>query len=124
MFRPKYIPFGNTYFFTKHTYFKRNKNQGGTTVNKTFNVFSVIALVLTIVGALNWLAIGIFDFNFVSWITFGLTWLEKLLYIVVGAAGVYMIVWLCVSRFNMVEDERHDSARHAYNYRNGKTYGE
>ncbi len=74
-------------------------------MKKTFNVFSVIALILTIVGALNWLAIGIFSFNVVNWITFGVTWLERLLYILVGLAGIYMIVWLCVSRFNMVEKE-------------------
>ena len=78
-------------------------------MKKTFNVFSVIALILTIVGALNWLTIGIFGFNCVAWITFGMTWLERLLYILVGISGVYMIVWLCVSRFNMVEkDSYHD----------------
>ena len=72
-------------------------------MKKTFNVFSVIALILTIVGALNWLAIGIFSFNCVAWISMGMMWLERLLYILVGIAGIYMIVWLCVSRFNMVE---------------------
>ena len=72
-------------------------------MKKTFNVFSVIALILTIVGALNWLAIGIFGFNCVAWITFGMMWLERLLYVLVGIAGIYMIVWLCVSRFDMVE---------------------
>ncbi len=74
-------------------------------MKKTFNVFSVIALILTIVGALNWLSIGIFGFNVVSWITFGVMWLERLLYILVGLAGIYMIVWLCVSRFNMVQSD-------------------
>ncbi len=82
-------------------------------MKKTFNVFSVIALILTIIGALNWLAIGIFGFNVVNWITFGVTWLERLLYILVGIAGVYMIVWLCVSRFNMVEG---DDAYRDYKY--------
>lgn len=74
-------------------------------MKKTFNVFSVIALILTIVGALNWMSIGIFGFNFVNWITFGVMWLEKLIYILVGVAGIFMIVWLCVSRFNMVEND-------------------
>lgn len=68
-------------------------------------MFSVIALILTIIGALNWLAIGIFDFNAVAWISFGMMWLERLLYILVGVAGVYMIVWLCVSHCNMVEND-------------------
>ena len=82
-------------------------------MKKTFNVFSVIALILTIIGALNWLAIGIFSFNVVSWITMGVTWIERLLYILVGLAGIYMIVWLCVSRFNMVEN---DSTYRNYKY--------
>ena len=53
-------------------------------MRKTFNVLSVIALVLTIIGALNWLLVGIFTFNFVTWITFGMVWLERLIYILVG----------------------------------------
>lgn len=83
-------------------------------MKKTFNVFSVIALILTIIGALNWLSVGIFGFNFVNWITFGMAWLERLLYILVGIAGVYMIVWLCVSRCQMVSDDEQPKTRHAY----------
>ncbi len=74
-------------------------------MKKVFNVFSVIALILTIVGALNWLVVGIFGFNFVNFISFGMVWLERLLYILVGIAGIYMIVWLCVSRFNMIQND-------------------
>ena len=74
-------------------------------MKKVFNVFSVIALILTIIGALNWLAVGIFGFNFVNFLSFGMVWLERLVYILVGIAGIFMIVWLCVSRFNMVETD-------------------
>lgn len=87
-------------------------------MKKTFNVFSVIALILTIVGALNWLSIGIFGFNFVTWISFGMMWLERLLYILVGVAGVYMIVWLCVSRGQMVEQ---DTTARNYKYAERRT---
>lgn len=86
-----------------HTIPTTNKEEN--TLKKVFNVFSVIALILTIVGALNWLTVGIFGFNFVNFITFGMVWLERLLYILVGIAGIFMIVWLCVSRFNMVEND-------------------
>ena len=71
---------------------------------KTFNAFSVIALILTIVGALNWLTIGIFGFNVVNFISFGMAWVERLLYILVGLSGVYMIVWLALSRGRMAEN--------------------
>lgn len=71
-------------------------------MNKTFNAFSVIALVLTIVGALNWLLVGIFDFNLVTWITMGTTWLINAIYIVVGIAGIFMLIWLFTARGKMV----------------------
>lgn len=71
-------------------------------MNKTFNAFSVIALVLTIVGALNWLLVGIFDFNLVTWITMGTTWLINTIYIVVGIAGIFMLIWLFTARGKMV----------------------
>lgn len=87
-------------------------------MKKTFNVFSVIALVLTVVGALNWLCIGIFGFNFVNWVTFGMLWLERLLYILVGLSGIYMLVWLCVSRGQMVEK---DTTHRDYKYSEHRT---
>lgn len=71
-------------------------------MNKTFNVFAVIALVLTVIGALNWLLVGIFGFNLVTWITMGTTWLESAIYIVVGIAGLFMLVWLFSARGRMV----------------------
>ena len=74
-------------------------------MNKTFNVFSVIALVLTIIGALNWLLVGIFDFNLVTWITMGTTWLINAIYIVVGIAGIFMLIWLFSARGKMVQND-------------------
>ena len=74
-------------------------------MSKTFNVFSVIALVLTIVGALNWLLVGIFQFNFVTWVTMGIGWLESVVYILVGIAGVFMLIWLSTARCKMVHDD-------------------
>lgn len=76
-------------------------------MNKAFNVFSVIALVLTVVGALNWLLVGIFDFNLVTWITMGVAWIARAVYILVGIAGVFMLVWLFTARGKMVCDDYH-----------------
>ena len=74
-------------------------------MNKTFNVFAVIALVLTVIGALNWLLVGIFDFNLVTWITMGTTWLINAIYIVVGIAGIFMLIWLFTARGKMVQSD-------------------
>lgn len=94
-------------------------------MKKVFNVFSIIALVLTIVGAINWLLIGIFGFNLVNWITFGMVWLERLLYILVGISGIYMLVWLCVSRGRMVEDDTYyrDRKYSEHSSNSKKVYG-
>lgn len=92
-------------------------------MKKAFNVISIIALVFTIIGALNWLLIGIVGFNFVNWISFGMVWLERMLYILVGIAGIYMLVWLCVSRGKMVEDDKYYRDQKYSEHNNKKVYG-
>jgi uncharacterized protein len=55
---------------------------------------NVIALVLVIVGGLNWGLVGLFDFNLVATL-FGVdSWLSNLVYILVGLAAVYSVVLL------------------------------
>lgn len=50
-----------------------------------------IALILAIIGALNWGAIGLFDLNFVTAIFGVATILTRIIYILVGLAGLYLI---------------------------------
>lgn len=63
---------------------------------KAFQVFSVIAIILTIAGALNWLAVGLLGFNLVEFLSFGMGWIERLVYILVGLSGIFMIIRLAV----------------------------
>ncbi|WP_097025479.1 DUF378 domain-containing protein [Clostridium peptidivorans] len=60
-----------------------------------FNLFDKIAFILVIIGALNWGLLGLLNFNLVSAI-FGepANLLSRILYIIVGAAGVYIILLL------------------------------
>lgn len=53
-----------------------------------------IALVFTIVGALNWWLIGLFDFNLVTMLFQEGSFLTKLIYIIVGIYGLINIVIL------------------------------
>lgn len=53
-----------------------------------------IALVFTIIGAINWLLIGLFDFNLVSAIFQEGSFLTNLIYIVVGICGLFNIAIL------------------------------
>lgn len=49
----------------------------------------IIAIVLTIIGAINWGLIGLFDFNLVALIFGGAEGLfTKIIYILVGIAGL------------------------------------
>ena len=51
-----------------------------------------IALTLTIIGAINWGLIGLFDFNLVSLIFGGAeSLLTKIIYIIVGICGIINI---------------------------------
>ncbi|MDD4832200.1 MAG: DUF378 domain-containing protein [Clostridia bacterium] len=77
-------------------------------MKRGFNVVSIIALILIIIGALNWLLVGIFDFNFVGWITGSMIWLERLIYVLVGIAGIFMTAWLFVRKFDMVSNRNDD----------------
>lgn len=51
-----------------------------------------IALTLTIIGAINWGLVGLFDFNLVSLIFGGAdSLLTKIIYIIVGICGIINI---------------------------------
>jgi uncharacterized membrane protein YuzA (DUF378 family) len=55
-------------------------------------VLDRIALVLSIIGGLNWGLIGIFKFDFVAWIFGGQTaTVSRIIYILVGLAALWCI---------------------------------
>ena len=51
-------------------------------------VLYYIALALVIVGALNWLLVGLFDFNLVSTLFGNMSVFSRIIYILVGISGV------------------------------------
>lgn len=55
---------------------------------------NIVALILMIVGALNWLLVGLFNFNLVSWIFGAGSVISVILYILVGLGGIWGIVML------------------------------
>ena len=54
-------------------------------------ILQKVALVLTIIGAINWGLIGLFDFNLVSFIFGDGTVFESIIYILVAIAGLINI---------------------------------
>lgn len=57
------------------------------------NVIQKIALVFTIIGAINWGLIGLFSFNLVESL-FGDSMLSAIIYMIVGIAGIINIMLL------------------------------
>lgn len=55
---------------------------------------NAIALLLVIIGAINWLLVGALDFNLVTYLLGVGTMATKIIYIVVGLAGLYCIKML------------------------------
>lgn len=54
-------------------------------------VLDATALTIAIVGALNWALIGVFRFDLVAFIFGDMSWLSRIVYIVVGLCGVYLL---------------------------------
>ena len=53
--------------------------------------FDNIALTLVIIGAINWLLIGIFRVDLVAFLFGNLTWISRIIYTLVGLCGLYLI---------------------------------
>ena len=59
---------------------------------KNLNALDWIALILVIVGGLNWGLVGIFGFDLVAWIFGSVYFIARIVYIVVALAAVYMVI--------------------------------
>ena len=71
-------------------------------------VIDRIALILVVVGALNWGSVGLFQFDAVAWLCGGsATLLARIIYTVVALAGVW-----CISLIFRSEDERIEEHTH------------
>lgn len=54
-------------------------------------IINGIALTLVIIGALNWLLVGLFEFNLVNMLLGSLSALTRIVYTLVGIAGIWCI---------------------------------
>ena len=61
---------------------------------KNLNVLGWIALILVIVGGLNWGLVGVFKFDLVATIFGTMSIISRIVYILVGLAAIYMAVIL------------------------------
>jgi len=54
------------------------------------NGLDYTALVITIIGAVNWGLIGLFRFDLVAFLFGNLSWLSRIVYVLVGICGLYL----------------------------------
>ena len=74
-------------------------------------IINKIALIISIIGSLNWGLVGLFSFDLVAWISGGPeTLLARIIYVVVALAGIW-----CISLLFHEDDEvsgMHRESRH------------
>lgn len=49
------------------------------------------ALVISVIGAINWGLVGLFRFDLVAWIFGNMSWLSRIIYVIVGICGLYLL---------------------------------
>ena len=55
-------------------------------------MLDTISLLLTIIGGINWLLVGVFQFDLVAWLFGGQgAVISRILYTIIGAAGLWSI---------------------------------
>ncbi|MBQ8663334.1 MAG: DUF378 domain-containing protein [Eubacterium sp.] len=55
------------------------------------NVIDCIMLAIIIVGAVNWGLIGLFRFDLIAFFFGTMSWVSRVIYVLVGIAGIYML---------------------------------
>ena len=55
------------------------------------NFLTILALITVIVGALNWLLVGVFSFDLVSFLFGDMTLLTRMVYGSVGVSGIWLL---------------------------------
>lgn len=67
------------------------------------SVFQKIVLVITIIGAINWGLIGIFDFDLVKFLFGDGSMLTRTIFTIVGLAGIVNIALLSLRNKPMID---------------------
>ena len=49
------------------------------------------ALIIAIIGAVNWGLIGLFRFDLVAFLFGDMSWLSRIVYVLVGISGLYLV---------------------------------
>ena len=75
------------------------------------NIVQKTALVLTVIGALNWGMIGLFNFDLVATLFGSMTIISRTIYTLVGIAGLVNIMLFFVNLDEMVVIDNRERAK-------------
>lgn len=73
-------------------------------------IANIIALSIAIIGCLNWFLVGVFSWNLVTWI-FGIGLFTRIIYAIVGLAGIWLLIGLIVKRTKFFGQEENRKQR-------------
>ena len=65
-----------------------------------------LALTIAIIGAINWGLIGLFSFDLVAFIFGNMSWFSRIIYALVGIAGLYIITFYMYTNGNLAESDK------------------
>ncbi len=54
----------------------------------------ITALLISVIGCLNWLLVGLFRFDLVAFLFGDMSLLSRIVYVVVGLCGLYLLTFL------------------------------
>ena len=92
---------------SKSAWFRRISDKGPDAKNFMI-IVDRIALILAIIGGLNWGSVGLFRFDVVAWLCGGQTaMLSRIIYVVVAVAALWCVSLLVRERNEVVETAPH-----------------
>ncbi len=59
---------------------------------KSMSVLDWIALILLVIGGLNWGLVGLFRFDLIAALFGYMSWFSRIIYILVGISAIYLII--------------------------------
>ncbi len=65
---------------------------------KSMKITTIISFILVIIGALNWLLVGIFSFDLVAFIFGSMSVVTRIIYGLVGIASLWVMFYLLMYR--------------------------
>ena len=69
------------------------------------NIIDCIMLAIIIIGAINWGLVGLFRFDLIAFLFGTMSWLSRIIYVLVGIAGIYMITMFAGMKYLDEKDD-------------------